>query len=158
MAAKGITIAEQAHIVNALPPVDINGAAHNSDVWSMENYAHCTIIVQLGVTGAASTLTVEECDDFTPTNSNAIAFDYYSETTAAGDTLSARSSATSAGISTSTNDNVFYVIEVDASQLTDGYPCLRVALSDPAASTLASVVAILSGARYGETQSPTAVA
>ena len=60
-------IPNEGHVVNILAPVDINGGAVSSDVFSMENYAHVDIIIQLGVTGAASTVTVEECDDFTPT-------------------------------------------------------------------------------------------
>ena len=127
---KGITIAEECHVVNATAPIDINGAGASSDVFSLKNYAHATIICTLGVTGAAATLTVKECDDFTPSNSAAIPFDHYAETTAGGDTLATRASATSAGITTSTNDGIMYVIEIDASQLTDGYPNLQVCISD----------------------------
>lgn len=159
MGAKGIVLAEEAHVVLAGAPIDINSAGLDSDVWSMKGYGHCTIIVGLGVTGAATTITVEECDDFTPTNSTAIAFNYYAETTAAGDTLGALTAATSAGITGSTNDGVYYVIEIDASELTDGYPCLRCRLSDPSAATLATIVVVLSGARYADGASPvTAIA
>jgi len=157
MGAKGITVGEELHTVLGIAPIDINGAGATSDIWNMKNYAHCTIIVGLGVTGAASTITVEECDNVTPSNSTAIAFSYYAETTAGGDTLGARTAATTSGITGSTNDGVFYVIEIDASQLTDGYPYLRVALSDPSAATLATAVVILSGARYAEEQSATAL-
>ena len=155
--SKGIVIGEQCHVINAFAPVDINGAAQVSDVWSMENYSHCTIIVQLGVTGAATTITVEECDDFDPTNDTAIAFSYYAETTAAGDTLSVRTAAGVGGITGSTNDGVMYVIEIDAAQLTAGYPNLYVKLSNPGAATLASIVVILSGARYAHEASETAI-
>ena len=85
----GINIAEMGHIVNILPPIDITGGAF-SDVFSMENYAHATIIVQIGVSAAAFTkLIVEECDDFTPTNHTDIAHYIYKEETAEGDTLGA---------------------------------------------------------------------
>jgi hypothetical protein len=151
-------LAERFHFVNATAPVDINGGAVNSDIWSMENYGHATIIVGLGVTGAASTVTVEECDNFTPDNSTAIAFDVYKEETAAGDTLGARVATAAAGFATSTNDGVFYVIEIDSDQLTAGRPCLRVALSDPSAATLAFVFVILSDPRYPGDQSATAIA
>ena len=158
MAAKGINIAEECHVVNAIAPIDINGVGPDSDVWSMENYSHCSIIVQLGVTGGATTITVEECDDFTPHNSTAIAFYNSAEVTAAGDTLGARTAATSSGITGSTNDGVMYVIEIDASELTDGYPNLRVRFSDPTEATVVSAVAILSGSRYATEASPTAIA
>lgn len=150
--------AEEGHVVNIIAPIDINGAGASSDVFSMEGYSHATIILQLGVTGAASTVTLKECDNFTPTTATAIAFSYYSETTAAGDTLSGKTAATTAGFATSTNDGVMYVIEVDAADLTDGYPNLQLCLTDPSAATLASAVAVLSGARYAESTSGTAIA
>ena len=153
---KGFVIAEAGHVVLALAAVDINGGL-STDVWSMENHSHCTIIIGLGVTGAASTVIVEECDDTTPSLSPAIVFAYYAETTAGGDTLGARTAATVAGFATSTNDGVFYVIEIDAAQLSDGYPYLRLSFSDPSAATFVSVVVILSGSRYAEPESATAI-
>lgn len=154
---QGTNIAEQMHVVNILPPVDINGGA-SSDVFSLENYGHATIIVQMGVTGAAVTVTVEECDDFVPTNDTAIAFNVYKEETAAGDTLGAKVVATASGFVASTNNSIFYVIEIDGSELTDGFNKLIVKFSDGSATTIASAVAILSGARYGNSESPTAIA
>lgn len=156
--SKGIVVAEDLHVVNALPPIDINVSAQNSDVWSMANHSHASIIVQFGVTGAATTITVEECDDFTPTNSTAILFPSYSETTASGDTLGARTATPATGLSSGTNNSIFFVIEIDASQLTDGFPNLRVALTDPGSATLANVVVILSGPRYAQESSATAIA
>jgi len=155
---KGITVAEECHVVNILPPVDINGGAVESDYWSMELYQHASIILTLGVTGAATTFTVFQSDDLDGTDEAAIAFDYYAETTAAGDTLGARTAATTAGIAAATTDGITYVIEIDASELTDGYPCLVLKLSNPAVATLASAVAVLSGARYAQAVTPTAIA
>lgn len=152
---------EEGHIVNALAPVDINGGA-NSDVWSMANHSHATIIVSLGVTASGSEIpiTLEECDDFTPSNSTAIGFSYYSETTAGGDTLGARQTATTAGFTTSADepDGTFYVIEVDAQELSDGYENLRVVCADPGASVIGGITVILSGSRYAREQSATAIA
>ena len=146
---KGLNIAECAHVVNILPPHDANTVA-TPEVFSMEGASHASIIVQLGVTGAAVTITVEACTDFTPTTTSAIAFSYYAETTASGDTLGTRTAATSSGFSSGTNDNIFFVIEIDAAELPEGYPCLQLKVSDPAATTYASAVAILSGNRHGQ--------
>jgi len=148
---------EQGHIVNALAPVDIN-AGVNSDVWSMKNWSHASIIVTLGVTGGASTITLEECDDFTPSNSTAIAFNYAAETTAAGDTLGDLTECASTGFATSTNNGVYYVIEVDAEQLTAAYPNLRVCFSNPSAETFGSVQVVLSGGRFQGEANATAIA
>lgn len=159
--AKRFWAAEEGHIVNALAPVDVNGGK-NSDVWSMANYNHATIIISLGVTASGSEIpiTVEECDDFTPSNSTAIGFAYYSETTAGGDTLGARQTATASGFTTSADepDNTFYVIEVDAAELSDGYPNLRVVCADPGASVIGAITVVLSGARYVGEASATAIA
>jgi len=158
MPGKGLNIAEEAHVVNILPPQDVSGAV-NSDVFSMEGFAHATIIVTAGSTNAdAGNVTVEECDDFTPTNSTAIVFSYYAETTAAGDTLGARTAATVAGIDVSGNDNIMYVIEIDAAQLTDGYPCLRIAWSACGGATYGAAIAILTGSRFAGDQNATAIA
>lgn len=159
---KGINIAEQLHVVNILPPIDVDTASGlaASEIFSMENYAHATIIVQCGVTDAdAGNITVEECDGFAGANDTAIPFVYYAEETALGDTLSAKTAAAAAtGIDVSANDNTMYVIEIDASQLTEGYGYLCIKWSNPGGSTIASAVAILSGSRYAGTESATAIA
>lgn len=155
----GTNIAEQSHVVNILPPQDVSGAV-TSGVFSMENYSHATIIVTAGATNAdAGNITIEECDNLTPTTDTAIDFYYYAETTAAGDTLGARTKAEAAtGIDVSANDNITYVIEIDAAELSDGFPCLELKWSACGGATYGSAVAILSGARYGGNQSATAIA
>ena len=156
--SKGITIAEQCHIVNALAPVDIGGAAKTSDYFSMANYAHATIIVTCGAVTNAATITLFESDDLAGNATTAIDFKYAQETTAAGDTLGALAwVGATTGISTGTNNGTIHVIEIDASQLTDGYPCLVVKTTN-AGANLISVVAILSGSRYAEDVTPTAIA
>jgi hypothetical protein len=155
---KGTNIAEQFHVVNILPPQDVD-TGKSSLVFSMKNHAHATIIVTCGSTNAdAGNITIEECDDFTPTNDTAIAFSYYKEETAAGDTLSAKQTATAAGIDVSANDNTTYVIEIDASELSAGYPNLILKWSDPGGATFGSAVAILSGSRYAGSENVTAIA
>ena len=150
-------LAYYGHVVNALPPIDINGGK-NSDVWSMENYSHATIVIQMGVTGGTSAITLEECDNFTPDDSTAIAFDYYPEVTAAGDVMSPVQVATSSGFTSSVNNSIFYVIEFDATNLTDGYPNMRVVFATPGASVIASCVVLLSGSRFASIASATAIA
>ena len=155
--SKGIVVAEELHVVLATAPVDVNSGV-SSDVWSMANHSHVSILVVLGVTGGATTITVEECDNFTPSNTTAIAFSYYKEETAGGDTLGGRTAATTAGFAASTNDGVFYIIEIDASQLSDGRPNLRVVASDPSGATFGAIIPLLSGSRYAQPESATAIA
>lgn len=153
-----IVMAEETHPVNILPPQSISGAT-NSDVFSMRNASHVSIVVTAGSTNAdAGNITIEECDNFVPDNSTAIAFAYYAEETAGGDTLGARTAATVSGIDVSGNDNIMYVIEIDAEELTEGYPCLRLAWSAPGGATVVSAVAHLSGYAYKGKSQPTEIA
>lgn len=154
---KGITIAEECHIVNALPPLDIDTAAQTTDWLHLKNHSHVTFIIQMGVTGATCAVTVEEASDASGTNNTAIAFAYYKEETANGDTLAARATATSSGITTSGNNGIMYVIEIDASQLSDTKPWVAVQFADPGAATFASCVAILSGSRFAKDANATAI-
>ena len=157
---KGINLAEEAHAVVLLPPIDVATAGGASSVcFSMENYAHADIYIMTGVTDAApGTITVEECTDLTAGTATAIAFSYYAETTAAGDTIGNRTTVANTGVALSANDNTLYIISIDASQLTDGYPCLQVEWSNPGGSTIGCMLAILSGARYQPAGSVTAIA
>jgi hypothetical protein len=160
MGAKGCVIAEECHVVNILPPIDITGGVY-SDIFSMENYAHATIIVQIGVSAAAFTkIIVNECTSFSTGAGagTAIAHNIYKEETASGDTLGARTAVAAAGTTPDAANNIMYVIEIDAAELTSGYGFIELSLTNGANSVIASAVAILSGARYPSDQSATAIA
>jgi hypothetical protein len=92
------------------------------------------------------------------TGATAIAFSYYAETTAGGDTLGARTAATASGVAMTTNNGHFTIIEIDAADLSDGSEWLTVHLSAPGAAMLVCIGVVLSGARYAEVESPTAIA
>lgn len=157
-AANGFSIGEgQGHYVNALPPIDINVSAQTSDAWTMAKHSHVSILLSCGVVGAATTLTLEECTAADGSGATAIGFAYYAELTASGDTTGARTTATASGFATATTNNVYYVIELDAAELSDGYDWLRVQLTDPGTATVAGVSAVLSGSRYAEVEALTAI-
>lgn len=143
-------------IVNAGPPKDINGAGLDGAYVKLDTYGHLTAIVALGVTGAAATITVEKDADGSGAGT-AIAFNYRKEDTASGDTLDTLTAATNAGVATSTNDNIFYVIELDAREIGPDYPWVRVRVSDPSQATLCAITYVLSGARYQGDVPPTAL-
>lgn len=152
---KGFNVAEQGHVVNLIPPVDISGGAAG-DIFTMERHHHVSIIVQIGVSAAAFTkILLYECTSAAGAGATAIAFSVYKEETAAGDTLGARTAVTTAGLTPSANDTIMYVIELDAAELSDGYEWVRLNLTNGTNSVIASAVAILSGPRFGEDQSPT---
>ena len=155
---KGIVLSEVGHFVNVLPPIDISGGK-TGDVFSMAKYGHATIGIQIGVSAAAFTkILLNECTAFDGTGATAIAFNYYAEETAAGDTMAARAAATATGVTPSANDNIFYIIELDAAELSDDSHFVQLSLTNNTNSVLAAAHAWLTGARYAEESSPTAIA
>jgi len=159
MAAQGFNIGEgQGHYVLAHAPVSINAGAVTSDAFKMENYTHASIIISAGVVGAAATLTLKENTAADGTGATAIGFSYYAEETAGGDVTGARTTVGAAGVALTTNNGVFYIIELDATDLSDGSEWVTVHLSAPGAAMLVSIGVVLSGARYAEVEAPTAIA
>lgn len=154
----GFVAAEMGHIVNLVPPVDISGGVTGA-VFNMENWDHATIIVQIGASAAAFTkIIVNECNTQAAGDATAIAHYIYKEETATGDTLGARTAVLAAGTTPSANDNIFYVIELDASELRPCHPYVQLALTNGVNSVIASAVAILSGGRFAGPQTPTVLA
>jgi hypothetical protein len=152
---KGSVLAEEAHVVNILPPVDITGGKV-SQAFSMGKYQHATIVLQIGVSAAAFTKIFVDQGTATAAvgtpiaGAAHIAFSIYTQETAGADkdVLSARTAVASTGYTPSAADGIFYVIEVDASELTDGNSYVQLNLTNGANSVIASAVAILSGGRY----------
>ena len=155
---QGFNSAEMGHPVPVLHPIDITGGAVG-DRFKMTNYHHVSIYVLVGVSASAFTkIIVKEADAASGGTSNAIHYAVYKEETAGGDTLGALVAATTSGFIASTNDGLFYRIEIDASQLSDGRPNLRVVLSDPSGATFGAIWVELTGLRYAADQNATAIA
>lgn len=156
---KGFNIPENAHVVNALPPVSI-AAGLTSDYWTMKGHSHVDIIISLGAAVQASTITVYQSEDSAGTGEDAIAFKYYSEVTASGDVLDRQTDATAAGFASASagTANTMYVISVDAAELAEGHPFMCVKLSGAGGAQLGCVIAILSGSRVAQESSATALA
>ena len=138
---------ESVHVVPLLAPVDSAATTVNSDVVSLENYHNVQFIIPIGtISGDTIAVTVEECDDFTPSNSTAIAFSYRLSSAVGTDSIGTRTAATTAGVTiAATDDNKVLIIDVASDELTDGYPCVRVVL-DPGANMsvfLVGAVAIM---------------
>jgi len=157
---RGFIAAVGGHIVNILPPIDITGGK-NAQAFSLKKHHHASIFVQIGVSAAAFTkILLNACTDASGSNPTALPFTIYKQETAGAnqDVLSAKTAVTSAGYTPSANDNIFYVIEIDASELPDGSPYLQLQLTNGSNSVIASAVAVLSGSRYAEESSATAAA
>lgn len=154
---KGMNVAEQAHIVNILPPVDITGGKL-SQRFHMKAHQHATIIIQVGVSAAAWTkIILNSATAASGGTSTAIPFVLYACETTTADVLAAREAILAAGRTPSAVDSIFYVIELDASELIDGAPWVELSLTNGSNSVLASAVAIVTGARHASAASPTIV-
>ena len=152
--SKGVTLAEVGHFVQLFAAADQTSAA-SSEVFSMRDYSHCTILINKGA-GSACTIQLENCTSFAGASPATMAFGYYLEGTAAGDTLAALVVATTAGIAIDADTGTMLVIEVNDDELPDGSPYLRIK-HDANTASLWSATAILTGNRFGQAQTRTEI-
>lgn len=130
-------ITQRGHVVHGLPPVaDAFAGTVRSDVFNMKNYHGCTFYVYKGVgTTGTSTITVNACDNTTPSNRTAIPFKYRVNTTS--DTWGAVTYATTAGFLTTAGSNHLYEIIVDGDELGDtGYGFVELTMIESVASAV----------------------
>jgi hypothetical protein len=140
------------HPVKGLDPVaDAFAGTVSSDVVNMKRHAHVTFLVYKGVgTTGTSTITVEACDDVTPSNTSAIPFHYRAYTS--GDTPGTLTAAASTGFATTAGSSQLYVIEVDNKALSDsGYNYVRLKAVEVVDSpVVGAILILLSEPRYGQ--------
>ena len=156
----GFNIGEYGHYVPLIIPHEQSGAAHASSVVRMKDYSHADIFVFIGdATRAAGVITLESCDNMTPTTHTELAFKYYVSTAvfaAASDdiwmpvtTLTATTGIVPGAVGpAAASVGVTYLIPLDAEQLTSGHIGFRLNIANPAAGSIGCAWAILSGSRY----------
>lgn len=147
---KGIHLAQQAKVVPMLHPIS---GTTVSDLISLKKHQHASIILVQGVAACTCTMTIHASDDAASTNTSAIPFAYYQETTSGIDILAAKATAAVAGITITSGSNQYLVVELDASELPSGKPFVGVNLTT--ADSNVAVLAVLTGARYAEDEAPT---
>jgi hypothetical protein len=175
---QGFNISEGGHVAVLLPPQNVTGDSSGSPInpaFSMKNYKHATILIIFGAeaTQDATTLLLYLCSAAAGTGATAIPFNYYYQAAggAGNDVLtSAIANAPATGLVLAGGNapaNGLITIEIDANELevagvggvlagslgVDSY--IGVGFGAPAAADFATVVVILSGARYANTASPT---
>lgn len=108
---------------------DIFNGDPASDVISMAAYNDIIFIItkNAGATGTA-TVTVESCDDTTPTTATAVAFRY--QATTSGNSPGAWTAATASGFATTAGANQVYVIWIRAEQLSGTDKFVRLQLTE----------------------------
>lgn len=159
-------------IVNILPPKDQNAQTVASDIVSMKNYDHCTIIIQFGVCNTSSATTTNlilyKGENVTTCNTATACKGYRAELDATADTLGALTTMATTGVSLGSGNTEdidtgggFIVLEVDAEDLeptiANPYDTIRIGMVWAAQSTIMSAVAILSKGRYKNKVMPTAI-
>ena len=130
---------------------DIFNGDPASDVINMSEWKDIIFIIQkgAGATGTA-TVTVESCDDVTPTTSTAVAFRYRSMTLAT-DTWGAWTAAAAAGFTTSAGADDAYEIWISAAELSGTDKYVRLQLTEVVNNPCdGGVVAVLFNPRYAE--------
>ncbi len=151
---------ETMHFVKGLDPVaDAFTATATSDVVSMEENQDCLFVVYAGVgTTGTSTITVEACDNFTPSTTSAIAFHY--REILSGDTVGTITKATSAGYVTTAGSSKIILVEVSSEDLAaSGYPNVRLKMVESVDSPVLGGILIIQGARrYGKAAQATSIA
>lgn len=148
---------ETLHFVSGLDPVaDALAGTVGSDVVNCENANKVVFVVHIGVgaTGT-STITVEACDDVTPTNTSAIPFRYRNVVT--GDTVTALTEATTAGFTTTAGSADLILVEADVADLAaSGYGFMRLKSVEVVDSpVLAGILIILGDLRTSVTTGDT---
>jgi len=109
-------LSEKAHIINGLAPVaDAFAGTVNSDVIDVSEAHGLTFVVWWGVGATGTTvLTVDACDDTTPSTTTAVAFKYQRVSNhQSSDVPGAVTAATSSGFTTTAGSNQLYLIHVD---------------------------------------------
>jgi len=151
-------LTEKFKILPVLPPAaDRYNTNPKSDILYMGDYGHLTFILSqgAGLTGTAN-LTVEECSDNAGTGANAIPFKY--RVMSAVDALGSLSDALAAGYTAPAGADKMVAIEVDAAQLSEGKPWVRLAINEVVNSPVdAGVIAILSNGRYEGADLPSVI-
>ena len=145
---------------NKVPIADTSSGSPNGDVISLAKGQTAMTIVYTGANATGNTqITVESCDNISPTTTTAIAFRVTKYETSGSDVPSTATAVVStAGFLTSTVANVFYVIEVDSDMLsgTDKYFQIAQAESSGGA-VVGGYFTLISGGRYQEATTDTAL-
>lgn len=131
------------------PSSDIYNGNPASDVISMKNHSKAVFVLTQKTGGSntgKATVTVEACDDVTPSNTEAIAFSYYkNEAVASSDDVGSKQTATASGFSTTANKTALYLIEVDARDLPAGKPFIRCQLTESTDDPVLGALLVLVG-------------
>ena len=121
---------ELIHVIPVFAPLDITSTDVNTDVVDAGEATRLQFIVSFGViTGDTCTVPLYECDNTTPSNSTAIAFNYRLSATVGTDLMGAITAVASTGyVAPATVDGMAVLVDVDPAMLSEGFPYVKVGL------------------------------
>lgn len=144
------------HFVKGIDPVaDAFAGTVSTDVINAIGEGVLFVVHKgVGATGT-STITVEACDDTTPTTTAAVAFMYRTNTS--GDTWSDWTRATTSGFTTTAGSSQLYQVYVESAELasegTTGYGYVRMkAVESVDSPVLGGVTAAIVNPRHAEVE------
>lgn len=139
------------HFVKGLDPVaDALSGTVGSDVVDVSNHGTALFVIYKGV-GATGTsvVTVEACDDVTPSNTTAVPFSYKAITST--DVQGAVTAAAAAGFTLTAGSSQIYAVQVDTQELASaGYKYVRLkAVESVDSPVLAGILIALAQPKFG---------
>lgn len=158
-----MTLIEKIKFVKGLAPAaDRWNTNPATDIVNTKLYGKVAFLVhQEGGTTGKATITLEACSDVSATGAEAVAFKYSVGGTGAstdGDATGAITEAAAAGFDTTANADKLYVIEIDAADLPEGKPFVRLKATEAANDPVnGSVTILLTEARYAGASLPSAI-
>lgn len=150
---------EHAIVMVLAPDADLYDPDPATDVVNTENFEQVTFILMHGI-GATGTvkIEVEECTAADGSGNTAIAFNYRLAT-AGIDSFAARTAIAATGYTTVAGSTQMVAIEINAAELSDGSPFVRLQLTEVVDSPVdAAVICILGKPRYPQATQVTSVA
>jgi hypothetical protein len=144
-------ISENCSIIQ-VPSVDINGSGIASNYINMEEGKDLTIMINAGVMGAASAVTLQQATDNAGTGAKALTYTgSYSTTYSATVASQVDVPVFASGALTiaATGDNKCYLIELDASELdvSNGFSHVKLVAADPAVASVVGATLVLTKKR-----------
>jgi hypothetical protein len=148
--ARGINLAEDAHVVPLISPGSITGGVSGL-IFGMCEASKANILIHYGALAAApGTVTLSACTNQAGAGATPVAFDLYQQTSAGAgnDVFGARQSITAAGYTAQDVPGTIDLIHIQADELPPGSPYLLLTIGDGTNADYVSAEAILTGVRY----------
>lgn len=158
MGARGTNLALEAHSIEILAPQNISGGVA-SQPFHMKDAAKLNILLSFGaVTATEGLITLLAGTDNTFAASAPVPFDVYKQEVSGtgNDVLGPRVFVPATGFQPAGAANEFYVLHLQADQLPQNYPWLKLQIADGTNTDYGTAFAVLTGLRFQGEANPTA--